>query len=354
MSNCASVAAKAVLGRRGLISSKRLSKMLRVLASTAELLDAGTVEAYVRRRGLTRAHTLEVTRLGGGVSNVVFAVAGSDIRAVVKQARPKLDVAEEWLAGQDRALTEADALRVARVILGPAVPAVLDVDTASFAITIERGSSLSIDWKSELLSGSIEPARALELGRLLRNFHQSTGLLEELAERFGQEVFRQLRLDPYYETSAIRNPTLSKAIRRLENELSHGQCLVHGDFSPKNVLVGGDGGLMIIDFEVAHWGNPVFDVAFMLSHLVLKSIHMPARASALLQCARAFGEAYEVVDSSIYAQVGALLIARIDGKSPVEYLDHAGRQTTRELGTALLLEPVRSVAGLWERLSALP
>ncbi len=286
------------------------------------------------------------------MSSLVFAVAGSDISAVVKQARPRLDVEEEWLAEQDRALTEADALRVARRILGDAVPAVLDVDAEVFTITIERGPASACDWKSRLMSGRVEPERAAMLGALLREFHTQTATLLDLEQRFDQEVFRQLRLDPYYETSAKRNPILSAALLRLKAQLEQRQCLVHGDFSPKNVLVDEAGGLMIIDFEVAHWGNPVFDVAFMLSRLLLKSIHTP-HVQALRQCALDFSHAYQDVDSSTYEQVGALLIARVDGKSPAEYLDQSQRQTSHRLGTELLLHPAGSIAELWDRLALL-
>ncbi len=315
---------------------------------TVSLLDVASAPDYVRRRGLTQAGALVAAQLGGGVSNIVLAVVGSDIDVVVKQALPRLNVAEEWLANQERALTEACALRVSRACLGEAVPEVLDVDDEAFAITIERAPDGSADWKSLLLAEIIDVHVASELGRLLAVLHRRTASQRELANRFDQGSFRQLRLDPYYETSAARNPRLAPAIRELEAELVVGRCLVHGDFSPKNVLVG-DRGLVIIDFEVAHWGNPVFDVAFLLSHLVLKSIHLPAHARELLECGEAFAAAYGAVEVETFRHVGALLVARVDGKSPAEYLAEPERRTAHRLGGDLLREDASSVAEVWAR-----
>src|SRR5699024_9790070 len=120
-------------------------------------------------------------------------------------------------------------------------------------------------------------------------------------------------------------------------------CLVHGDLSPKNVLVG-DGRVWIIDFEVAHRGEPRFDLAFLLCHLLLKSVHQPARATAHAAAARAFVDAYRsvpdapggIVDAVLSAHVGCLLLARVFGKSPAEYLTETDRRRVAALGTGML------------------
>ena len=126
-------------------------------------------------------------------------------------------------------------------------------------------------------------------------------------------------------------------------------CLVHGDYSPKNVLVGD--GMWVIDFEVAHFGDPVFDVAYMLNHLLLKLLHLPGSAPALESSAACFWEAYasRVQDALLpetqylLGHVGALMVARVDGKSPVEYLTRDEQDLARQLGSVLLLDPPQSL-----------
>ncbi len=138
------------------------------------------------------------------------------------------------------------------------------------------------------------PAVARRLGELLRAWQAATLRDDELARRFGDiEAFDQLRVDPYHRAVMRRWPSLAGPIGAYAEELLATRvCLVHGDFSPKNVLVGPDS-LWVIDFEVAHVGDPVFDPAFMLNHLMLKAIHRPADAAAYRACAEAFVSSYE-------------------------------------------------------------
>jgi hypothetical protein len=219
---------------------------------------------------------------------------------------------------------------------------VLDVDPARCALAIERAPAGWLTWKERLFAGDIEPAIAGRLGGQLAAWHRGTsppGL--EFDE---WDSFEQLRVDPYYRETARRNPGLAEPIMRYADGMRERRvCLVHGDFSPKNILVG-DPGLWIIDFEVAHLGDPAFDMAFMLTHLFLKSIAIPQERDRLLACAERFDGAYRAGVSTsaapapayVLGHVGCLMLARVDGKSPAEYLDEKARARTRDVATALI------------------
>ena len=62
------------------------------------------------------------------------------------------------------------------------------------------------------------------------------------------------------------------------------EVLVLGDYAPKNLLAYPDG-VFVIDLEVAHLGAPAFDVAFLLTHLVLKQLVLPGRSGDLRELA---------------------------------------------------------------------
>ena len=98
-----------------------------------------------------------------------------------------------------------------------------------------------------------------------------------------------------------------------------------GDWSPKNLLVYPDS-VLALDFEVAHCGDPAFDVAFLLSHLVMKSVHLPQHQLQLRQAADAFLAGYGAIppDAHVTAELGCLLLARVDGKSPGRVPNRAG------------------------------
>lgn len=328
--------------------------------SGKELLSTTTVHAYLAARGLVSADAeLSVWELGGGVSNVVLAVSGGGIDAVVKQALPRLRVADEWQATQARALTEAAALQLARTLTPSAVPAVLDVDEEAYTIVIARAPDGFTAWKERLLEGQADPEIAERVGALLGAWHQGTVDDAKAERRFSdRQAFDELRLDAYYRTAARRRPSLARAIGEYVEQLERTRvCLVHGDYSPKNVLVG-PSGLWVVDFEVAHWGDPAFDLAFMLNHLLLKAIHRPAALDAYRACALAFVDAYRreaggEVDpdpSSVLGHAGCLMVARVDGKSPAEYLREPERMLARALGATLLLEPPATVSEAFARL----
>jgi 5-methylthioribose kinase len=325
----------------------------------AALLSAESVGEYVVGRGLFGPEEpLEVRTLGGGVSNVVLAVRGGGRRVVVKQALPRLRVADDWPAKRERALTEAEALRLAAQIAPGSAPAVLDADPDACALTIEEAPDGWVAWKDRLLGGDADPEVARRLGELLGAWHSATSGDEVVARAFDDlEAFDQLRVDPYYRTVARRLPQLAAAVeayaRRME--ATH-VCLVHGDYSPKNVLVGD--GLWVVDFEVAHCGDPAFDLAFMLNHLLLKRLHVPQAAAALEECAGAFLDAYraavppalEPEPRYVLGHVGCLMVARVDGKSPAEYLLPDERERARAAGTELLLRPPDGLEGAFDAL----
>jgi enolase len=294
-----------------------------------DLLSPETVGAYLRRRSLIPKGTpVEAKALGGGVSNVVLDVHAGGTSCVVKQSLPRLRVADEWFAKRERAIIEAEAIRAAARLIPDVLPPLLDLDREACALTIARAPAGWRSWKEELLDGRVREATAARVGEVLAVWHAGT-FRDPGAERLfaDREVFEQLRIEPYHRTVMRCHPELAGAIGRYVDRLTGaGVCLVHGDYSPKNVLVG-DGGLWVIDFEVAHFGNPDFDLAFMLNHLYLKAIHRPAWAGDYLTCAGAFWTAYgrgvpaELAPKAmaVLGQLGCLMVARrvpLGGRAP--------------------------------------
>lgn len=324
------------------------------------LLDASTVGAFLAERGLVGdAAAVRARPLSGGVSNVVLAVESDGWRAVVKQALPRLRVADEWFATQERALAEAAALRLAADLTPGAVPAVLDVVEPTYAIVIAAAPDGWANWKDELLRGAADTTVGEQLGATLAAWHRGTYGGPDAWRLAGTDAFEQLRVDPYHRTVMRRRPELAGSIGEVvEQMLATTACLVHGDFSPKNVLVGA-GGLWVLDFEVAHVGDPAFDLGFMLNHLLLKSVHRPDAAVRYYGCAHAFLTAYadavpgELLPPLPYvlAHTGCLALARVDGKSPAEYLTGEERGITRRIGEELLTSPPASLEAVWYALA---
>jgi aminoglycoside phosphotransferase (APT) family kinase protein len=283
-----------------------------------------------------------------GVSGDVSFVDGPDGPIVVKRALPKLKVAADWFASPERSAVEAACLQVLAEVLGQdAVPRVLWVDHEAHSFAMERLPERFIPWKARLLACDVHIQTAEKAGRLLGQLHARTEGRSDLALQFEDLThLRTLRIRPYHERVAQRRPDLADAINSvIENMVSERRCLVHGDYSPKNLLTDG-ADVVILDCEVAHWGDPRFDIAFCLCHLLLKIVHSRGCVDELAQSADAYLAAYkaeglEVLDDELSRATGCLVLARVIGDSPVDYLDSAElKAAALRLGESLLQEPV--------------
>lgn len=323
------------------------------MSVASDLLTVETVTPYLRARGLLDDTPVTVRELGGGVSNVVIAVNGPS-PMVVKQSLPQLRVASPWSAPQDRTVTEAEALALCSDLTPGRVPRLLDVDPDRYVICVEHAPTGWEDWKASLMSGAMRAGTAKILGHTLATWHSVTAAGNGITPRMSDpRAFELLRIDPYFHNVALREPGVATDMAAVVDELhARRRCLVHGDFSPKNVLIGpATEDLLVIDFEVAHVGDPAFDVAFLLSHLVLKSIHLPALANRLDHAAHEFVKEYDakVRDdlrpemTNVLRYIGALLLARVQGKSPAEYLDNSERKHAWSLGMSLLRNTATAV-----------
>jgi 5-methylthioribose kinase len=327
-------------------------------------LTVDTVAGYLVGRGVVDgpASSVEAESLGGGVSNVVLRVTADGDCLVVKQPLPNLAVDDDWPADVERVHNEAAAARAYEDIIRTTglsdvrVPRVVFDDTDAHVIGIGCAPSGATMWKRDLLDGRVDPTVAERLGRFLGTSHAAAAGDESLRTEFAHEgPFEQLRLDPYHRAVADRHPDLAPAIEaELDRIEGVSRTLVHGDFSPKNVLVdrrNGEPTLWLLDFEVAHWGDPAFDTAFMLNHLFIKSIYHAADGDEYVGAARRFWDAYVArvdweVEPETVRELAILMLARVDGKSPVEYVTAA--ETKRRLRTTArraLVEGVETVDG---------
>src|SRR5579883_622598 len=314
-----------------------------------------TLGRYLAARGLAEnAAALSIHELGGGVSNIVALIEGPGIRWVVKQSLGKLRVKDDWRSRRDRIFREADAIEALGAVLDGAVPQVVHVDREHFLYVMTAAPGGSVVWKQSLLEGDVQCEVAGAAGRLLAAMIKAGQSRPEFKEQFADRtVFDELRIDPYYRTTAARHPDARDALHRLiEDSWNIRTALVHGDYSPKNMLVRGSN-VFLIDFEVVHWGDPAFDSGFLLNHLMLKSFHQPGFAELYFQAARGFWQAlvagieshrHSNLEKMTVRHLGGLMLARIDGKSPVEYLrDEGTRERARQLARNILLEPPESL-----------
>jgi aminoglycoside phosphotransferase (APT) family kinase protein len=296
--------------------------------------------------------------LTGGVSSDIWRIALPGRGPIcVKRALPKLKVAADWRAPTSRNLYEARWMRRAGAAAPGSVPLLLGQDAPTGSLAMEwlppddHGS-----WKELLHAGHADTEFAAEVGRRLARIHAATAADPAVAVDFPTDaIFHAIRLEPYLLATARAHPGLAAPLERLAAvTAATKRALVHGDVSPKNILAG-PRGPVFLDAECAWWGDPAFDLAFCLNHLLLKCLWTPRSRAGFLSCFDALAAAYLAgVDweppATLEARAARLLpglfLARVDGKSPVEYLtEEADKGRVRRTACALLTAPV-------ERLSA--
>ena len=289
--------------------------------------------------------------LTGGVSSDIWKVTTPAQTFCVKRALPKLRVEADWQAPVERNRFEVAWYRVAHSIVPEAVPEILYHDDATMLCAMEYLDPQQHRlWKTELREGRAEQSDAAAVGLRLGRIHAATANNALVAEQFPpNDIFHALRLEPYLEATAAAHPDLQEALFGLsERTRALRIVMVHGDVSPKNILLGPNGPVFL-DAECACMGDPAFDLAFCLNHLLLKSLWNPQTRQAFGECFGALSSAYlEQVDwettVSLEARAAsllpALLLARVDGKSPVEYIEtNSQREHVRRCARPLIKSP---------------
>ena len=323
--------------------------------------------AYLETSGrIEKREAVTVQPLAGGVSNRTVLVRRPGGEAwVVKQALEKLRVAADWHSSPERVHREAAGLRwLARLVPERHITPFVFEDHAHHLLAMEAVPEPHTVWKTLLLRGEVDAAHVRQFGWLLGTIHRRAyEQRAELAQPFGDRAFFEtLRLEPYYASAAERVPDAADALRRLTAETRQRRLtLVHGDYSPKNILVYQER-LILLDHEVIHFGDPAFDLGFSMTHLLSKAHHLPAHRDAFANAAVLYWRTYEEavgdvpwregLESQAVRHTLGCLLARVAGRSPLEYLDAAERRRQQRVVVALLRRPPPSIPDLIDRFTA--
>lgn len=321
----------------------------------------GALAAYLRHTGRVAAgEALDVELLSGGVSNRTMLVRrGSGGDWVVKQALPKLRVEVDWFCDPARIRREAAGLHWLFQLAPPGtITRLLFEDRQHGLLAMEAVPAPHENWKTALLAGRVEPERVRQFARLLGAIHgRAYARRDEVAGHFRQrQFFEALRLEPYYQYTAGQVPEAAAFLQALVTQTrATAQTLVHGDYSPKNILLHGPR-MVLLDHEVVHWGDPAFDLGFSLTHLLSKAHHLPGQRTALAAAAGLYWDEYQAalgdvpwrsdLEARAVRHTLACLLARVAGRSPLEYLDQAERAAQRAAVVRLLVSPPETIEAL--------
>ncbi len=319
------------------------------------------LRAYLIDKGYLRpGEDASIQNLPGGVSNRTVLVQRSAHEAwVIKQALAKLRVKVDWFSDPSRIHREALGLTwLPRFLPVGTIPPFVFEDAANYIVAMGAVPPPIVNWKEQLLAGAVSLDLVAQFGRILGGIHRGGTLMRETVQPIfaDQTFFASLRLEPYYLYTAEQQPLARDFLRDLVRETgANVHSLVHGDYSPKNILVHHDK-LVLLDHEVIHFGDPAFDLGFSLTHLLSKGHHLASLRPAFRAAAGAYWAAYldALVDvpwraglegRAVRHTLGCLL-ARVCGRSPLEYLTPGERETQRVVVLGLMAGAPASVSEL--------
>lgn len=320
--------------------------------------NAAIVDSLHRLGLLAAGDPVALEPLAGGVSSDIWRVRLASGDVCVKRALPRLKVSQVWEAPVERNRFEWLWLQTVAQFNPKIVPGLIADSPKDQLFVMEYlDPARHPVWKAELQHGRADPLFAARVGEAIADIHAKTADRSDLAERFATDsFFHALRLEPYLEATARRHPDRADDLLSLIHITgSTRRVLVHGDISPKNILVGPSGPIFL-DAECAWYGDPAFDLAFCLNHLLLKCLWVPSVSPRYLACFQAMASAYlahvswehrDALEARVAALLPGLLLARVDGKSPVEYLTHeVQREIVRRVARRLLAAPVARLSDI--------
>ena len=338
-------------------------KSAMAIPNTNQLAPDDKMLQILRHHGLLQdAKRATFEMLTGGVSSDIWKVNTDDSVFCVKRALPKLKVKADWFAPVERNRYEVAWYQIANQIMPGSAPRILahDAKVMLFAMEYLDPQRYKL-WKSELRDGHADVRQAAQTGMVLGRIHSGAANDETVKPQFPRvDIFHAIRLEPYLEATAAKHPDLKQQLFALSRRTAETSLtMIHGDVSPKNILMGQDGPVFL-DAECACIGDPAFDLAFCLNHFLLKCIWTPLAEKDFLACFHAMSSSYlEQVDwedsGNLEERAASLLpglfLARVDGKSPVEYITaESDKEMVRRCARAFLFNPTNrltDVADAW-------
>ncbi|MDR1587659.1 MAG: phosphotransferase [Treponema sp.] len=325
-----------------------------------DIADKGVLESYLLEKKIVdRDEGYSLKYCKGGVSGTVAFVYAGGKPLIIKQALGQLKVKEDWFCDPNRMGIEYKSNEIYHRIAPDCAPEVYFYDGENYIYGREAVPENCSMWKADLMSGLLDFAVAEKTIKTLSLVHKGCASDREIAEIFkDKKIFYELRISPYIEFTVEKYPELKSFARPIVAELMESKIsLVHGDFSPKNIMVNGRG-ISVLDYEVAHYGHPSFDLAFFSNHFILKAVKNKQWAGAYLSMLGYMLEIYfsrvsympaRELENSFVRLLSLMMLARVDGKSPAEYITEEG---DKALIRTMALESInRNTDGYREALS---
>ena len=318
-------------------------------------LDKEIEECLIANKFISSKNNYIVEKLSGGVSSDIWKITNENCIYCLKKAKNKLDVKEDWYVPIERNIYEYEWYNEVNKLNSNIAPKVIYSDSKNFFFIMEYFDEKKFPlWKKELFKSNIDISFSQSVAQNLSFIHLNSFNNNELKNKFDTiKLFEDLRIDPYIRFTATIHDDIKNKLLDIANDLHNKKItLVHGDISPKNILINNKKPIFL-DAECAWYGDPAFDLAFCINHLLLKSIKLPKVKKLLYKSFITLSDTYlmkvkwedpKLFEKRTILILSALMLGRIDGKSPVEYItSNYDKQLVRSFSKSIIQNPTNSL-----------
>jgi aminoglycoside phosphotransferase (APT) family kinase protein len=239
-------------------------------------LDA-KIAAMVARRVPGARSLVSAERLSGGASQETYRLVVSTESGERKLCLRRAPSGSELgpAIGNPGLATEAELMKAARAagVPEPEVLGVLDEDDglgAGFLMEWLDGETLGAKIVRDPAFDAVRPRLAFECGAILARLHaidiDTCGLRDKL-ERVTPEAYVE-QVWARYRGFGTPQPMIDFTARWLLDHLPEATelGLVHNDFRTGNLMVGPGGVVAVLDWELAHVGDPMRDLGWLCTN----------------------------------------------------------------------------------------
>lgn len=324
--------------------------------SMIDIAQEEVLEQYLQKKLLVKSNDdHKIYYCKGGVSGTVAFVQRKEKKPlIIKQALAQLKTKDTWICDPNRMYIEYESNRIYHELMPNYAPEVYFYDQDNYIYGREAVPDGCPMWKENLMQGILDFEVARKSIEVLVEIHNECSVREDIKEKFkDKEIFYGLRISPYIDFTVGKHPEITEFAKRISQEMMESSItLVHGDYSPKNIMVIGRD-ISVLDYEVAHYGHPAFDMAFFSNHFILKAIKFTDYSGAYLAMLKYIVNIYfskmnymdkNRFESTYIRTLAMLMLARVDGKSPVEYLvgDIKKQELVRQISLQMINEKVET------------
>lgn len=240
------------------------------------MLNKKNLKKYLLEHNLTEdVQKCEVEELSGGIINRIFRAKTEKGVFVLKQFLDKAKIDKNIRLSPKRFFYEKYAINYLDRILDKKItpPIVFFDDKNKIICMKDLGVNNRLD--NLMLSNRLKPDVFSKIGKVLAEIHNKSFFNDSLSLLFDNEEFQELKFDYRYYRTMKYSSLIYARDELIQNCRKNKITFIHNDLKINNFFVLDNNKFCLIDYEGSYYGDPAFEVGYLLGHLFVYYFNQP-------------------------------------------------------------------------------